>query len=50
MNWRIFIASQFFWLLETAYFGWNLAPQSDAEMICDGIVVIMLCMSWIKMD
>ncbi|WP_370601129.1 hypothetical protein [Pseudomonas nitroreducens] len=39
MNVRIFLLGLFFGLIETAYFGWNMTPQSDAEMICDGIAI-----------
>ncbi len=31
-----------YWLFETAHFGWNLLPQSDAEIICDGISLLIL--------
>ncbi|WP_025917527.1 hypothetical protein [Herminiimonas sp. CN] len=41
MTWTIVIAI-WFWIAETAYFGWNSWPQSDAEMICDGIAMLML--------
>lgn len=39
--WLFFIAL-WFWLIETHHFGWNMAPQSDAEMICDGIAMLLL--------
>lgn len=29
-------------LLTTQYFGWNLLPQSEAELICDGMFIIGL--------
>lgn len=29
----------FFNLIETAYFGWNIKPQSPEEMICDYIAI-----------
>jgi hypothetical protein len=45
MNWRIFWMSQIFWLIETWHFGWNFLPSSDAEMVCDGIVVLLLALS-----
>ena len=32
-----------FWFHETSYFGWNFTPQSSAELICDGIVWVMVC-------
>lgn len=41
MNWPLAIAI-WFWIAETAYFGWHTWPQSDAEMICDGIAMLML--------
>lgn len=28
-------------LAETAYFGWNMHPHSDAEMTCDGIALLI---------
>lgn len=35
----------FYTIVETAYFGWNFTPKSDAEMICDGIGLLMLVIS-----
>jgi hypothetical protein len=34
-----------FYINQNNYFGWNMTPQSDAEMICDGITILlaMLC-------
>jgi hypothetical protein len=26
---------------ETWHFGWNWAPKSDAEVICDGIAIVI---------
>lgn len=38
-----------FWgIFETAYFGWNLEPHSDAEIICDGIGFIILALALCK--
>lgn len=34
-----------FSLIETAHFGWNKFPQSDAEFICDGIAVILIALA-----
>jgi hypothetical protein len=48
INWHIFILSQAFWLAETAYFGWNLTPQSDADIICDGMVVLIGALAFLK--
>jgi hypothetical protein len=41
INWLVIGMGQLWWLIETAHFGWNLAPQSDAELICDGIVLLI---------
>jgi hypothetical protein len=35
---------QLFWLAETAYFGWNFAPKSDAEIVCDGLAILILAL------
>lgn len=48
MNLRIFILAAFFGLFETAYFGWNFAPQSDAEMICDGITFLLFALAYLR--
>jgi hypothetical protein len=45
VNWWRFFVSQFFWLTETAYFGWNALPGSEAELICDGIVCVLVALS-----
>jgi len=37
----IFIIALMYGYCTMQYFGWNLTPQSDAEMICDGIVAIL---------
>jgi hypothetical protein len=39
-----FIAFVFFWM-ENEYFGWNGKPQSEAELICDGIVFLIFALS-----
>jgi ammonia channel protein AmtB len=31
--------------LSNAYFGWNWRPKSDAEMICDGIVFVLVAIA-----
>jgi len=36
----VFWASMIFWISETAYFGWNATPQSDAEKWCDKLVSV----------
>jgi len=47
MRVAIILISALFWLAETNYFGWNLSPQSDAELICDGLALLMLCIGLI---
>lgn len=37
----------FFGFWETAHFGWNAKPLSDAEVICDGITLLILALSFI---
>lgn len=37
----------FFNLIETAYFGWNIKPQSPEEMICDYIALGLTGAGWI---
>lgn len=34
----VFLLSIAFWFAETAYFGWNATPMSEAETLCDTIV------------
>lgn len=46
MNTRIFILAVLFGIAETAYFGWNVRPMSDAELICDGITTLILAMAF----
>ena len=29
----------YFWIAENFYFGWNKTPQSNAEQMCDNIVI-----------
>jgi hypothetical protein len=36
----LFLVSLLFWILETAYFGWNATAQSKYETWCDGAVNI----------
>jgi hypothetical protein len=34
-----------FSLVKNAYFGWHLTPESDAELVCDGMTVLMFCLA-----
>ncbi len=48
MNWYIAIAwivvVEFF-IKQNKYFGWNVNPQSDAELIADGIVLLLISLA-----
>lgn len=48
MNWIIWLVGMFFWWEETAYFGWNMLPQSPAEVICDGIAALIFALACLK--
>jgi hypothetical protein len=45
----IWIAAILFGLSETAYFGWNWSPKSDAEMVCDGITMILAALALLSL-
>lgn len=47
MNISVLFMALAFSVIETAYFGWNLTPQSDAEMICDGIAGVIFALSFV---
>lgn len=47
MNLQIFFISLLFGTAETWYFGWNMTPQSDTEMICDGIALLIFALAFI---
>lgn len=45
INWsRLFLAGWAFYF-ENNYFGWNRLPMSDAELVCDLMILFMLAMS-----
>lgn len=46
-NWPIFWIGNAWLLIETAHFGWNSLPKSDAEVICDGIGCLIVAMAWL---
>lgn len=46
INWPRFWTGFIWGLYETAYFGWNLTPHSDAELLCDGLGFLMLVLSF----
>ncbi len=48
MNWYIAIAWLVvveFFIKQNKYFGWNLTPQSDAELIADGITLVLVALA-----
>ena len=48
MNYYILYLSGIFMYIENSYFGWNFEPQSDAELICNGITCLILAMAFLK--
>lgn len=47
MNITVFLLGALFGLLETNYFGWNLTPQSEAELVCDGITTLIIALAFL---
>jgi len=47
MNLNILGLAALFWIMETDHFGWNFTLGSDAELICDGIVVLLVALSFV---
>jgi hypothetical protein len=45
-NWPIAIIALAFFVSENVYFGWNSYPQSDAELIADGLVCLIFALAW----
>ena len=45
INWIRLIVTFLFAVNYNAYFGHNWMPQSDAEVICDGIFVLLFSLS-----
>lgn len=45
VHWLMIGAAAFFAVWENAYFGHNLFPQSDAELIADGLVLLMVILA-----
>ena len=48
MNWTILFIAIVAGISENIYFGWNITPKSDSEMVCDLIVLAILAMAAIK--
>lgn len=45
MNLPIVLLAFFFFWMESQYFGWNSKSQSEAELICDGIVFLIFALA-----
>lgn len=43
---RIMWALSFF-VEQNNYFGWNYRPKSDAELIADGITILLFALVWL---
>ena len=43
----IFVLAVSFFLQENIHFGWSATAQSDAKLIADGIVMILLGMAFL---
>lgn len=48
INLSIVFAAALFWLDRNVYFGWHGSPQSDAELICTGINLLILVLAFLK--
>jgi hypothetical protein len=46
MNWYIWIFATAAFIGENSYFGWNMVPKSDAEMIADLIVLAIFAIAF----
>lgn len=47
MNLYVLFLGLGFGLIETAHFGWNALPQSDAEVVCDGIAMLITALAFV---
>lgn len=34
-----------YWWLQNTYFGWNARPQSEGEVIADGITILLIAVA-----
>lgn len=50
INWTILVFALYFSLIETIHFGWNASPKSDAELICDGIALLIASLAFLKVS
>ena len=48
INIPILFLALFFGFMQTSYFGHNWKPKSEAEVICDGITVLIAALSLVQ--
>lgn len=46
LNVFVFIIAMVFFLEQNLYWGWNVMPTSERELITDGFNMILLAMAW----
>jgi hypothetical protein len=47
MNWYIALFAASFWIELNSYFGWNWTPKSEAELISEGIFVLLAALAYV---
>lgn len=45
VNWWRLLLTIVFYVHQNSYFGWHRAPQSEAELIADGLVLLLAALS-----
>ncbi len=45
MNLYIFMMGVIFWYVKNDYFGWDGGIQNEAELICNGIMLLLFALS-----
>ena len=45
INLPIFFLGQIWWYSETSHYGWNFYPQSDGEVLADGLVFVITALA-----
>lgn len=45
MNWNIIFIGLIYFIAENNFYGWNITPQSDFEVLADGINMIIWAMA-----
>lgn len=46
----LFLLALLYGLAETAHYGWNVLPGSDAEVIADGITLLVLALAYVTRE